>query len=60
MNDADLLMLENKALRLQIQALQDEVKILRRFRTLVGRAAEIIKGVPTAMVPPTTITRVGP
>lgn len=57
MDDIELLMLENKALRFQIQALQDEVKILRRFRQLVARASEIVKGIPTALVPPTEITR---
>lgn len=59
MDDIEVLTLENKALRIQIQALQDEVKILRRFRQLVSRASEIVKGVPTALVPPTTITRAG-
>ena len=57
MDDIEILMLENKALRIQNQALQDEVKILRRFCTLVGRAAEIVKAVPTAVCAPTAITR---
>lgn len=60
MEDIEILKLENKALRIQNQALQDEVKILRRFRTLVGRAAEIVKGIPTAICAPTVITRAEP
>lgn len=35
-------MLENKALRLQNEALKKELEILRRFRALVGRASEIV------------------
>ena len=50
MDDIEVLRLELKAMRIKNQALEDEVRILRRFRQLVGRASEIVEHVPTALM----------
>ncbi len=53
MDDIELLKLENRGLRLQNEALQDEIKILRRYRSLIERSTQIAKaleGLPTLTV----------
>jgi hypothetical protein len=41
MDDIELLKLENKGLRLQNENLQDELRILRRYRQLIERSTQI-------------------
>jgi len=43
MDDIEILKLENKALRLQIVALEDENRILKRYRDLIARTTETLK-----------------
>ncbi len=63
MDDIELLKLENKALRFQNETLKetlskhlileermlDELHVLRRFRQLVERGAEIVKRLPASL-----------
>ena len=41
MDDIELLKLENTGLRLQNESLQDELKVLRRYRKLIERSTQI-------------------
>lgn len=45
MDDIEILKLENKALRIKAQKLEDELAIARRTLQLIRRAAEISQGV---------------
>jgi hypothetical protein len=41
MDDIQILKLENNGLRIQIESLQEELRILRRYRQLIERSTQI-------------------
>jgi len=49
MDDIEVLKLENKGLRVQNQALIDEIRILRRYRQIIERSSAIVDNIPTVM-----------
>lgn len=49
MIESEMLRFEIQELRAKNQALEDEVRILRRFSQLVERGAQIVKAMPAAI-----------
>jgi FtsZ-binding cell division protein ZapB len=49
MEDIEILKLELKGIRAKNAALEQEVKVLRRYRQIVERSSELVRGMPSTM-----------